>query len=135
MKSQQEIMGAMGQIQESVALINKSIETLQADHIEELFKKDGVINALQSGNIRRLDQNKVNTSLQAMAEIATSSLSINQALRVIEDNGGEVNTVVNMAVQALQVGNYSAFQSGMANFQSNLTGMTGTMQNVTLNQV
>ena len=135
MKSRQEIMGATGQIQESVGLINKSIETLQMDKIEDLFKKDGIINALQNGNIRRLDQNKVNQSLQAMAEIATSSLAINQALRVIEDNGGEIGNVVGMAVEALNTGNYSAFQSTMANFQSNLTGMTGTMQNVTLNQI
>jgi len=134
-KEQQEITGSIAQVQDSIALINKSIETLQIDKINDLFKKDGIINALQSGSIRRLDQNKVNQSLQAMAAIATSSLAINQALRVIEQNGGDVNTVMGMSVQALQVGNYSAFQATMADFQSGLTGMTGTTQNITLNQV
>jgi hypothetical protein len=137
-KSQQEIIAAVNQIQESVALINKSIEALQIDKIEDLFKKDGIIKALQNEEIRRLDQNKVNQSLQAMASIATSSLAINQALRVIEDNGGDAKIAIDMSVGALQTGNYSAFVSTMANFQTNLTGTTGTIQNSitnTMNQM
>ena len=124
--SQKIIQESMSEIQQAVGLINKSMNTLQATQTEKLFQKDGLINALQNGDIRRLDQNKVNQSLQAMGDISQGSLAINNALMTIENEGGDIKGVMGMAIQSLQTGNFSAFVSTMGNFQNSLSGMTGT---------
>jgi hypothetical protein len=125
---QQTIQEAMGEIESAAALINKSSNDLKNNQTEDLFKKDGIIEAIQNGNLRRLDQNKVNASLKALAEVSQACLRINQAFFIIEQNGGDLKQISPMLIQALQSGQYSAFQSSMANFQSNLTGTTGTIQ-------
>lgn len=131
-KSQENIQGAMAEISQATALINKSLSTLQTQQMENLFKKDGIINAIQNGDIRKIDQNKVNESLEAMSAISQATLAINQSIKVIEDEGGDINKILTMTVQALQSGNYSAFTETMAGFQQNMTGMTGTIQNVSM---
>ena len=127
-ESQKTIQGATSEIMQAIALINKSLNTLLVNQTENLFKKDELINAIQNGDIRKLDQNKVNQSLEAMASISQGSLAINQALREIENEGGNINEVLQMTVTSLKSGNYSSFTQSMPSFQSNLTGMTGTTQ-------
>ena len=124
--SQKNIQGATSEIMQAVGLINKSFETIDSNvKIKDLFKKDGYINALQSGTIRQLDQNEINVSLEAMASISQASMAINQSLRVIEDEGGDASATIQMAIQSLQVGNFSAFQATMSGFQAGMQGMTG----------
>jgi len=133
----QEVMQAMDMLNKAIASINASIKAIEESGAAQLFSKDSIINAIQTGDTRKLDINNINQALEAMTAISQSSLVVNQAMRIFEENQSvaakmkmDVRSMQDMAIKALQTGNYAAFQSGMSQFNNMLGGMTGTTQNV-----
>lgn len=125
-EKQQVFQESLGMIQNASAMVNKSIQTLQTNQTETLFTKEGFINAIQNGDIRKININKVNDSIKAMQAISQSALAINEAIREVENVGGDVNSINGMIVQAILSGNYSSFTQSLPGFQQNLGAQTGT---------
>ena len=129
----QEVIQAMTTLNEAVASINQDLETLNQTGVMQLFQKENLISAIQSGNAAALTPPNVQQALDAMGRISQSVLVLDNALRVLKDNEAvtkqlqmDYSVIVNGMIQGLQSGNYQALQSGMANFQQNLSGMSFT---------
>ena len=129
----QEVAEAIQQVNMAIANVNKSLETLEQTGTMQLFSRNGVIQAIQSGDMTALDATNVDQALQAMQGISQSALALNNALAIIKNNAHalqlmkmDIGGVMNMMVTALTNGDYSAFQSTLSNFQSQLGQMTAT---------
>jgi len=128
-----EIMQAVSTLNQTTAVINKNIEELQASGVLELFKKENLTAAIQSGNTAALDPNKVNHALGNMGNISQSVLILDRAMRTLRDNDAsakmmniEYNSVINGVIEAIQSGNYQGLTSNMANSQHNMSGASYT---------
>lgn len=131
----QEVLQAVNTIAVSVANINKSIETLEQTGVNDLFQKENLVNAIQSGDATNLDINVINTALNAMSQISQTILSINNALNIIQSNPEvsrivniDYNSVVSNVVDAIQSGNYQQFANMIGSYQANLKQSVGTEQ-------
>jgi len=133
-KAAQEIMEATSIVGNSVATINQGLKIIADTGVEQLFKKETLINAIQSGDTSQLDINKVNQALQAMTNISQTIPIMNQAFRTIDENktisiqmGMDSRSLMNTVMQSLNSGDYSQFTAILNQFQSGLSGMSGTM--------
>lgn len=128
-----EVSQAINYINQSVANINQSLEIIENSGVSEMFRRDTLINAIQSGDFTGIDQNNVNDALNAMQMISQSVPVINNALRIIQDNpniakmlNADISSMQTTIVNSLQSGDYSGFSSMMADFQSDVGGLSGT---------
>lgn len=129
----QEVADAINKVNQAVATMNQSIQVIEQTGVAELFQKDSLIQAIQSGDLAKLDSTKVEQALHAMQNIAQASPILNNAMAVVRDNQQAAQTlkmdftaVQNMIVNSLQSGDYSQFQSTMSNFQSAIGGLSAT---------
>lgn len=133
----QEIMESFQKITYSIANINESLKIIEQTGADQLFKKENIIEAIQSGDFTTLDINKIDQALEAMSHISQSVPIINTALRYIQDNA-QIATTMNLdakiisdnMVTSLQTGDYSQFQSSLSVFQNSMQGMSGTTGNI-----
>lgn len=128
-----EVSDALNKINNSVAVINKSLNDIESTGIDQLFQRENLIEAIQSGDLSRIDVNKVDQALNAMQYISQAVPIINSALRVINDNAEAAKTLnldiqgmQGLIISSLQSGNWSQFQSTMSNFQTQMGSMSGT---------
>lgn len=133
MNAAKPVMEAIQHINLAIANINKSLQVLETTGTAQLFTRQGVVEALQSGDLTGLDINNVNDALNAMQQISNSALMLNNALRIVKENPDaarmlqtDINVLSNMMVTSLQSGDYSQFNSMMGDFQSVVGGMAGT---------
>lgn len=127
------VMEAIQYLNQAVANINRSLEVLERTGTAQLFTRNGIMQAIQGGDLTGLDINSVNEALNAMQQISNSALAINNALRIVKENPEaaqmmkmDINMLSNMMMTALQSGDYSSFQASMSGFQTNLQSMVGT---------
>ena len=132
-EAMQEVAEAINRVNQSVAIMNQSIQVIEQTGVANLFQKDSLIQAIQSGDLSKLDPTKVEQALQAMQNIAQASPILNNAMAVVRDNQRasqmlkmDFTAVQNMIINSLQSGDYSQFQSTMSNFQSTLNGLSAT---------
>ena len=129
----QEVMEATERLKAAVANISQSLQIIERSGVAQLFQKENLIESIQSGDITRLDVNTIDQALEAMTHISQAVPIINGCLRVIQENPQaaralktDVNSLSSLIITSLQTGDYSQFQSTMANFQSGMSGMGGT---------
>ena len=82
----QQIAEALQHVNMAIANINKCLATLEQTNTMQLFSRDGIIQAIQSGDMTALDVNTVDQALQAMQGISQSTLMLNNALAVIKND-------------------------------------------------
>ena len=136
LRQKQEISATIQRLEQSIAVINKGVKTIEQTGLINLFTKNGIISAIQSGDLNKFDINTVNQGLQAMHSISTTMPIINSCLRYLQENAdiaaqinpnfANINNVYSMMVNQINTGDYSQFEAGMANFQAAMPGMAGT---------
>ena len=131
----QEVIQAITTINASIANINQALETLEQTGATELFKRENLIQAIQSGNTAVLNINTINTALNAMSQISKTVLIINNSLETLKNNydatkmiNMDVNTITSTMIKAIQTGSYQEFTNMMGSYQANLKGMSDTQQ-------
>lgn len=129
----QEVIAAITNINSSIATINQALKELEQTNTLELFKRNNLINAIQSGNVAALDLNNINRSLTAMSNIVRAVPVINNSLRIIQENEDvaktvnvNANVIQTSMIKALQVGDFQQFQSMLAGFKANLPAISNT---------
>ena len=130
----QEVMQAVTILNISVANINKSIQILESTGVLQLFQKQNLVNALQSGNANSMNINLINTALDAMKQISQTILNINNAMNILKTNDAaaksinvDYNTILTSMVQSVQSGDYQSFSNMISGYQANLKGTSGTV--------
>lgn len=129
-QQQKDIQTAFTVIQETVATINRALNDLNSISVNQdatnIFKKNGLINLLQSGQIMgNVDQNTIKKSLTNTSIITNAVLVIHNQLEAIKASGGNPIKVIPIIVQEINTPNPQAFLNSMGNFISSLSAQTG----------
>lgn len=129
----QEVMEAITNINASVAAINDALQTLEQTGVLELFQRENLINAIQSGNLTGLDINNINQALASMSTIARSVPVINESIRIIQTNADlaqainmDLSSIESIMIKSLQTGDYQQFQSMLSGFKQSLPSTSNT---------
>jgi hypothetical protein len=129
----QEIVTALETINNTVAIINKSLETIQNDNVMQLFTKDSLVQSILSGNTTTLTATSVQPSLDAMDNISKSIVVINKNIRILQNNeanavklGINVGDIQQQVMDTIQSGQYAQYSSTMQAFIQNLSQMSNT---------
>lgn len=136
LQKKQEVSATIQRLEQSIAVINKGVKTIEQTGLINIFTKNGIIGAIQGGDLSKFDINTVNQGLQAMRGISTTMPIINNCLRYLQENTdiaaqvnpnfANINNIYTMMVTQINTGDYSQFQSGMANYEAQMPGMAGT---------
>lgn len=137
-QGESDVIEAIQTINLSLANINKSLQVIEQNDIQNLFNRQTLIAEMQSGNLVSLDVNKIDAALTAMTEISKTVPVLNDAIRIIQTNGVaaqrlqvDINSIQKGMVTTIQSGNYSALVGMLPSFQQMVPSMGGT-QNSTL---
>lgn len=134
-----EVREAVATLTQAIANINKSLQIIEQNDISKLFQRQNLIKEIQAGNLARLDINKINDSLTAMANIARVVPIINTSLKTIQDNDAiakqlkvDIRNIQNVIVTTIQQGSFVQQVNSLPGFQQMMPSIGGTESLTTL---
>lgn len=116
-----------------VQTINASMKVLQGYDITKLLDKNSLVNEMQSGNLAALDQTKIQTSVEAMAKIATMVPTYNAAMKALQNSGADIATIQNQIITLIQQG-ATVQNNALSMFQTALPSQSGIQMPSNLSQ-
>lgn len=129
-----EIQEAYQKIVSAIGIMNEALQTIEDSGASSMFKKESLIEEIQSGRIADFDVNKADNALEAMRRITQASQMLNSALYFLKQNENssskysiDIRAIVNSIVSDLNAGSYSHLVSGMEFIKQTLTESSGTI--------
>lgn len=105
------VLQAYSTLQKTTQDVSTAVETIEQSGISQLFQKDTLVNAIQSGDVSQLNQGNIDQALQAMNIIISSVPTLQTAMRTIEQYQ-DIAPLLNLNVSALQSEVITSIQSG-----------------------